>query len=96
MWPLLLLSVLAITVAIWRWMALRQATRGVSELMRELRERLVGGDVAGAIAACEKVGGPVAAIVKAGLLRHGRPKDDVERGLQDASAHELAVLERYR
>jgi biopolymer transport protein ExbB len=36
----------------------------------------------------------VAAIVKAGLLRYGRPKDEVERSLQDASAHELADLER--
>jgi biopolymer transport protein ExbB len=94
MWPLLLLSVLGITVAIWRWVALRQATRDVPELLRELRARLVGGDVAGAIAVCEESKGPVASIVKAGLLRHGRPKDEVEMGLQDASAHELAVLER--
>jgi biopolymer transport protein ExbB len=94
MWPLLLLSVLGITVAIWRWLALRQATRNVPALMRDLRAKLVAGDVTGAIAACESVGGPVAAIVKSGLLRHGRPKDEVEMGLQDASAHELSVLER--
>ncbi|HEX9639198.1 MAG TPA: MotA/TolQ/ExbB proton channel family protein, partial [Acidobacteriota bacterium] len=31
---------------------------------------------------------------KAGLLRFGRPKDEIELSLQDASAHELAVLER--
>jgi biopolymer transport protein ExbB len=94
MWPLLLLSILGITVVIWRWAALRQATRNVPELMHELRAKLVGGDVAGAIGVCESVRGPVASIVKAGLLRHGRPKDEVEMGLQDASAHELAMLER--
>jgi biopolymer transport protein ExbB len=94
MWPLLVLSVLGITVAIWRWIALRQATSTVPELMRELRTKLVAGDVAGAIQVCERVRGPVAAIVKAGLLRYGRPKDEVEMGLQDASAHELSVLER--
>jgi biopolymer transport protein ExbB len=94
MWPLLLLSILGITVAIWRWMALRQATRGVPQLLRDLRAKLVGGDVAGAIAACEAAKGPVASIVKAGLLCHGRPKDEVGLALQDAAAHELAVLER--
>jgi biopolymer transport protein ExbB len=94
MWPLLFLSILGITVAIWRWLALRQATRNVPQLLRELRAKLVAGDVAGAVAVCESVRSPVAAIVKAGLLRHGRPKDEVEMGLQDASAHELAVLER--
>jgi biopolymer transport protein ExbB len=94
MWPLLLLSILGVTVAIWRWVALRQATRNVPQLMRELRGKLVGADVPGAVQVCESAGGPVASLVKAGLLRFGRPKDEVEMGLQDASAHELAVLER--
>jgi biopolymer transport protein ExbB len=94
MWPLLLLSVLGITVAIWRWVALRQSTSNVPELLHQLRAKLVEGDVAGAIGVCESVRGPVASIVKAGLLRHGRQKEDIEMGLQDASAHELAMLER--
>jgi biopolymer transport protein ExbB len=94
MWPLLLLSILGVAVAIWRWIALRQATSNVVELMKQLRTKLVASDVPGAIQVCERVGGPVASIVKAGLLRYGRPKEDVEMGLQDASAHELANLER--
>jgi biopolymer transport protein ExbB len=94
MWPLLAVSILGVTVAIWRWMALRHATRGIEPLMRELRERVSAGDIPGAIAACDRVGGPVASIVKAGLLRVGRPKDEIELSLQDASAHELAELER--
>jgi biopolymer transport protein ExbB len=94
MWPLLFLSVLGVTVAIWRWVALRQATQNVPQLMRDLRSKLVGADVPGAVQVCENVKGPVASIVKAGLLRFGRPKEEVEMGLQDATAHELAVLER--
>jgi biopolymer transport protein ExbB len=94
MWPLLALSILGVTVSIWRWWALRQVTRNVPGFMKELRARLVEGDVAGAIQVCERFPSPVSAIVKAGLLRYGRPKDEIERALEDASAHELAVLER--
>lgn len=94
MWPLLALSILGVTVIFWRWWALRQATSGLMPFMRDLRGNLVNKDVPGAIAACERHRGPVAAIVKAGLLRYGRPKDELERALQDASAHELAELER--
>lgn len=94
MWPLLALSILGVTVIFWRWWALRQATAGVPAFLQELRGRLVARDVPAAIAVCERHGGPVASIVKAGLLRFGRPKDEVERSLQDASAHELSVLER--
>ena len=94
MWPLLLCSVLGVTVAVWRWLALRRATQDVVGFMRPLRERLIRGDVAGAIEVCEQHPGPVASIVKAGLLRFGRAKDEVERSLEDASAHELTHLER--
>lgn len=94
MWPLLALSILGVTVIFWRWWALRQARAGVPAFVRDLRGALVNDDVTAAIAVCERHGGPVASIVKAGLLRAGRSKDEVERSLQDASAHELAVLER--
>lgn len=94
MWPLLLCSVLGVSVAVWRWLALRRATRDVVGFMRPLRERLVGGDVAGAVEVCERHPGPVASIVKAGLLRFGRAREEVERSLEDASAHELTHLER--
>jgi len=94
MWPLLALSILGVTVIFWRWWALRQATTGVPAFLRELRGRLVERDIPGAIAVCERHGGPVASIVKAGLLRFGRPKDEIEMALQDASAHELSALER--
>src|SRR5918992_5365973 len=94
MWPLLALSILGVTVIFWRWWALRQATSGLEAFLKDLRAKLVSKDVPGAIAVCERHRGPVASIVKAGLLRFGRPKDEVEMALQDASAHELAVLER--
>jgi biopolymer transport protein ExbB len=94
MWPLLALSILGVTVVIWRWWVLRQVTRNVPGFMKELRARLVEGDVAGAIQVCDNFPSPVSSIVKAGLVRYGRPKDEIERALEDASAHELAVLER--
>lgn len=94
MWPLLVLSILGVTVAIWRWWVLRQVNRSVPRFMMDLRKRLIEGDVEGAIQVCDHHPSPVSSMVKAGLLRHGRPKDEVERALEDAAAHELAVLEK--
>src|SRR3970040_2008866 len=94
MWPLLACSILGVTVMFWRWWALKQARAGVPAFLRDLRTTLVNTDVPAAIQVCERHKGPVASIVKAGLLRYGRPKDEIEMALQDASAHELAVLER--
>lgn len=94
MWPLLVLSILGVAVAIWRWWVLRQVYRSVPDFMKELRSRLIAGDVDGAIQVCDRHPSPVSSMVKAGLLRNGRPKDEIERALEDASAHELAVLEK--
>lgn len=93
MWPLLASSILGVTVIFWRWWALRHARAGVPAFLKELRGTLVNGDIPAAIQVCERHRGPVPSIVKAALLRAGRPKDEVEMALQDASAHELAVLE---
>jgi biopolymer transport protein ExbB len=94
MWPLLALSILGITVIFWRWWVLRQATADVPAFIKDLRASLVANDVEGAIAACNRHPSPVSSIVKAGVLRAGRTRDELELALQDASAHELAVLER--
>lgn len=93
MWPLLVLSILGVAVTIWRWWVLRGVNKTVPRFLRELRSRLVAGDIGGAIQVCERHPSPVSSMVKAGLLRNGRPQDEVERALEDASAHELAVLE---
>jgi biopolymer transport protein ExbB len=94
MWPLLVLSILGVAVAIWRWWVLRQVYKAVPGFMKELRSRLIAGDIDGAIQVCDRHPSPVSSMVKSGLLRNGRPKDEIERALEDASAHELAVLEK--
>jgi len=94
MWPLLVLSVLAVAVVVWRWLAIRAATRNAQPLLVALRERLVSHDPMGAVAACDAHPGAVSNIVRAGLLRLGRPREEIEPALQDASAHELMILER--
>ena len=94
MWPLLVLSILAVAVIVWRWLALRAATRNAQPLIVALRDRLLAHDPMGAVAACDAHPGAVSNIVRAGLLRLGRPREEIELALQDASAHELMILER--
>jgi biopolymer transport protein ExbB len=94
MWPLLILSIVALAVVIWRWLALRNAARNSTPMMTGLRQGLLEGDVMAAIEVCDRYPSAVSNIVRAGLMKVGRPKDEVQLSLQDASAHELAVLER--
>lgn len=94
MWPLLVLSILGVAVTLWRSWVLSRASRGIPHFLSRLRARLLAGDLAAALKVCEQHPSPMAAMVKAGLLRHGRPHDELERALEESAAHELAVLEK--
>jgi biopolymer transport protein ExbB len=68
--PLAVCSLLAVTVIIERYLALRHADRGGAELMATIRRAYQSGDGAEALARCEEIGGPVANVLAGGLRAH--------------------------
>jgi len=85
--PLAVCSMLAATVIIERYLALRNAERGGEELMAAVRRAFRKGDGAEAVARCEEIGGPVANVLAAGLRAHllGQPPAEAmeEQALAD-------------
>ena len=62
--PLMLQSVLAVAVALDRWIAFAHNDKVDSRSLRsQVLERLAAGDVAGATALCASTSGPVAAVI---------------------------------
>ena len=47
-----------------------------------------------AVKVCEEYRGPVASILKAGLMKYGQPKEDVEKTIENAALFEMGRLER--
>ena len=95
MWPLMGFSLLAVVVIIERLIALRRAKINLNEFLAKTRKALiVKRSVREAIKTCEDYRGPVASIVKAGLLKYGQPKEDVEKTIENAALFEMGRLER--
>jgi biopolymer transport protein ExbB len=95
MWPLLAFSVAALAVSIERFIALRRAKINVNEFLAKVRKALVvNRSIREAIKVCEQYRGPVASIMKAGLLKYGQPKEDVEKTIENAAFYEMSRLER--
>ena len=95
MWPLLVFSLLAVIFIIERFFALRKAKINVNELLAKTRKELVvNRSVKAAIKTCENYRGPVASILKAGLLKYGQPREDVERTIENAALYEMGRLEK--
>ena len=95
MWPLLAFSLLAVIFIIERFFALRRAKVNVNEFLAKTRKELiVNRSVKSAIKVCEDYRGPVASILKAGLLKYGQPREDVEKTIENAALYEMGRLEK--
>ena len=95
MWPILGCSILVLAIAIERFFSLRRATIDTREFMDTMRTVLRQNRVQEAIEICDETAGPIARIMKAGILKHDRSKDDIREAIEDAGHLEVPRLERY-
>ncbi len=96
MHPLLFFSVLALTFIIERFIVYQKAKVNVNEFLTRIRKALlVNRNVKEAVKVCEETRGPVASVMKAGLLRYGHTRDDIEKTVENASLYELDRLEKH-
>jgi len=95
MYPLLALSLVGMIFIIERFFALRQAKTNVNEFLAKIRKSLiVNRSVKQATKVCEDYSGPVSSIMKAGLLKFGHPKDEVEKTIENAALFEIGRFEK--
>ncbi len=95
MWPILLCSIIALTIIIERFLALRRADVDAREFMDTMRQVLRQDNIQQALEQCDESKAPIARIIKAGILKHNRPKDDIREAIEDAARFEVPRLERY-
>jgi len=94
MYPILLCSILFIAILIERLYHLHRAKIDTGQFISGIRNILKKRDIADAISICEETPGPVAHIVKAGILKHGCPKEEIKETIEDAGQHEIPRLEK--
>ena len=95
MYVLFFFSIVAGAIIIERAWVLHSAKIKVNEFLAKLRKALiVNKSLRDAIKICEQYKGPLAAIMKAGLLKYGQPREDIEKTIETAALHEIARLEK--
>jgi len=95
MWPLLVCSVLSLGIIIERAVAFLKVRRDDDSLLAQIDEALEDGDLEAARRACQQVGGPIAAVLEAGLSQARASREVVREQMEAVSAREIAALERY-
>jgi len=90
-----ILSVTSLTTIIYKVLVFYRVRMNLSEFVSKVRAALLKGNVKNAVTVCEEYRGPVASIVKAGLLKYGAPREEIEKTMENAAIHEVAYLEKF-
>ncbi len=95
MYPLLVCSILIIAVIINRVMVFYRAETDEKRLMIRIKEFLEKDMPEGAIALCDRTTGPVAAMLKAGIVEHEKGREAMEEAFETAALYEIPRLEKF-
>lgn len=94
MFLILMCSVIAFAVVVERLWHLRRAAINTEVFMEDIAETLKRNKIMDAIDKCNATPGPVAHILKAGILKHDRSRAEIREAVEDAGLHEVPRLEK--
>ena len=94
MYPLVLCSIIMLSLIIERAVTLRKASVDGEELLEEIKKIYTpGGDATQAMAVCKEFGGPVGRMFARGLKNAKRSADAIEMAMEQEAANETPGLE---
>jgi len=95
MYLIILSSVLAFGVVIERIYHLSRARIDADKFMDDIMNVLKRNKIIEAIELCNSTPGPIAHIVKAGILKHDRSKHEIKEAIEEAGQLEVPRLEKH-
>ena len=91
---LLVLSVIALYIFIERYLSIKRAGKIDQAFINNIRTSVQTGSIEGAKALCRNTDSPVARMVEKGLLRIGKPLNDIEAAIENVGNLEIFKLEK--
>jgi biopolymer transport protein ExbB len=87
-------SVLSFAIFIERVLHLRKSEVDTNNFIINLRKVIKDKNIVEGVKVCEGTGGTIANIIKAGLLKHNRGREQIENSMEVAGLIEVAKLEK--
>lgn len=95
MYLIILSSILAFGVVIERIYSLNKARIDAGKFMDDITNILKRNKIIEAIEMCNRTPGPIAHIIKAGILKHDRSRPEIKEAIEEAAQLEIPRLERH-
>ncbi|MCI5054956.1 MAG: MotA/TolQ/ExbB proton channel family protein [Flavobacteriales bacterium] len=92
--PLFILSIVAIFIFIERFGAIQSASKENPNFLLQIKDFIYDGKVDAAKALCAQTGGPYARMLEKGILRIGKPLEDIRTAIENVGKLEIFKLEK--
>ncbi len=87
-------SIMAFAVFLERIWYLRAAKIDTKKFMQEISNKVKNNKVMQALDMCNITKGPIARILKSGIMKYDRTRQDIKQAIEDAGIHEVPLLEK--
>ncbi len=88
------LSIIAIYIFIERYLTIVKASREDKNFMNNIRDFIHNGRLDSALALCKNNESPIARMIEKGLIRIGRPLNDINTAIENVGKLEVSRLEK--
>ena len=92
--PLVLMWVIAVYIFVERLITINKAGKVHDSFMNNVKNMVIRGDVNGAKIICSQNDNPIARIIEKGILRIGKPIDNIEKSMENTGRLELYKMEK--
>lgn len=93
MGPLVLCSIIAVAIIAERFVTLARAQMDTRRFLEEIAAIVKRNKVSEALTLCERTQGPIARLVRVGLLKQGRSREEIRQAIEEAGHREVPALE---
>ncbi len=94
MFPIILCSLVSAFIIADRLIVLRKSKSNINQLMMKVKSLVLKGAIKEAVDLCTGTPGPAAYVMKEGLLRAGKSKEDLSNAVEAAGKDQVYNLER--
>jgi biopolymer transport protein ExbB len=91
---LLVLSIIALYIFIERWMTIKRAGKIDENFINNIRASVGAGNIEGAKALCRSTDSPAARMIEKGIMRIGKPLNDIDAAIENVGNLEIFKLEK--
>lgn len=94
MLPIALMSVIAVYIFVERYIVINRASKDEHNFMNNIRDFIHNGRIDSALSLCKNNQTPIARMIEKGIIRIGKPLNDINAAIENVGKLEVSKLEK--